>query len=1500
MGEAHLHRVPDQPRQAERMAGKIAPSLAGERSGRRSGKALGDQVWFDLATRLVLLLLGALHLWRYGAAGDAQAIATVLVVYGGMVAIACLRLVAMVYRPGRRMGILDEGDAGERALLNFLIDATFVAAVAVLAPYSALMLTGLILLVGLRLFSRAAAAGSALISLPFCLVILVLTIRYAGALTTPAGGAWLVSGVMLDTSLLILALRVVQWVNRIDPAGRRGRGGPERATAADAAHPAPPPTDSQTLEEQLLRLTVLQEGISAMNSAMALTDLLQMVVTNAVRVLKAEQSSIGLLDDTTGELVIQAATGVQSGALGNQRFAPGVGVAGWVIQHGQPLKVDDVENDSRYLHAYSADYTGPTTRCILCVPLKVERQVIGALCVTHSQPAVLTADDERLLMTFAEQASLAVHKTRLLEQRTRQGDELRRRGDLIASLMSIREALLSSLELPEVLSTILTQIRELIWSDDAAIYLLNVRTGEPQLAASLRQRGVAEEHILRPGAATWALWERALLSGPIANCSPTGCLLFIPLIRRGVALGCIILMRPVDSPFLESERDAAALLAEAATLAVDNAQLFSSRSLQQQQATALYQLMIEVGQARTRHELGQVVCTQIQKLTRAGAAALLINDLDQGKFSGCAASGAWQNDPQVESVNLSGQGDSFVGGVLLMLQQRNPGQLLILPAAPPQWQTIFGTAPALAIPLTLGRRILGLLILQPEDDPAVPDDLLGTLSLAVSYCVVALEHAELLEQAVRTARQSATLHKSATGVLSALDVETVVETTAASCLGALPIESCAVYLLDAEHEQLVRHGLQVRLGAEHDGWQPETIPLGRSLSILDAMRSPGLVADDGPLGRESIAATGRPVVILARLMGSGEVMGLVRLTTCVPPLEFMRRYTTFCQTLFMHAGGALQRSFLFTTTARQAAKLRERTRYLDDILRLGNVPTARVPAHLLLPPLAAGIAASLGFAYAEIGALSEDATTVQWYAGAGAGERRTSLAFPSPVSQTVVDGLLQRGHAPTSGFKGVYLTDTLIAGCMPGAVPALAAGDGRLILLPLESTAGAILGYLLAAADPVPATQMRDEQELLEVLSIFAQRVALHLENEQIYAQLLASKRKIEAVVLSISEGVIVTDGAGRMVLSNSLADQTLGVPALESQGHPLARFIHNPALLQQVDECLATGKASTADVDFPVGREVRTYQAAVDAITGGVGGALGAVLTLRDVTLARASERAKSDFLSIVSHELRTPLNSVMAFLDIILMGKTGPLTAVQADFLATAKQESLGLQRLIDELLDYTRLQSRMLRLEQVPMDLSAVILRVARKVAPQVSQEDLCLTNDVPADILVIGDEVQLEQVFNNLFDNAMKFSRPNGEITVDACLHGDTIVVRVKDTGAGIPPAQLAQVFERFFQAENRPERRKPGLGLGLAICKGIVEAHGGRIWIESELGVGTCVSVELAIFAPTPDPDAPEGELDAGSGRADLAYAARPQGAGINVREREGILLDHRIGPLGTQ
>jgi signal transduction histidine kinase len=232
-----------------------------------------------------------------------------------------------------------------------------------------------------------------------------------------------------------------------------------------------------------------------------------------------------------------------------------------------------------------------------------------------------------------------------------------------------------------------------------------------------------------------------------------------------------------------------------------------------------------------------------------------------------------------------------------------------------------------------------------------------------------------------------------------------------------------------------------------------------------------------------------------------------------------------------------------------------------------------------------------------------------------------------------------------------------------------------------------------------------------------------------------------------------------------------------------------------------------------------------------------------------------KSNFLSVVSHELRTPLHSIKGFVEIILMGKTGPVTELQEDFLKTVRTQTTVLQRMIDDLLEFSRMEAGWVKLHLSEVSLLAVAQAVTTKLAPLAEEACLQLFVGLPDDLPeIVGDRVRLEQVLTNLVENAIKFTPAGGQIHIRAEYCGGDpfnercVRLTVADTGIGIPPAEQEKIFDRFYQVDSSERRAYRGTGLGLSICKHIVERHNGRIWVESDgvPGHGSRFHVELPV------------------------------------------------------
>jgi signal transduction histidine kinase len=228
--------------------------------------------------------------------------------------------------------------------------------------------------------------------------------------------------------------------------------------------------------------------------------------------------------------------------------------------------------------------------------------------------------------------------------------------------------------------------------------------------------------------------------------------------------------------------------------------------------------------------------------------------------------------------------------------------------------------------------------------------------------------------------------------------------------------------------------------------------------------------------------------------------------------------------------------------------------------------------------------------------------------------------------------------------------------------------------------------------------------------------------------------------------------------------------------------------------------------------------------------------------------DRLKDEFLSLVSHELRTPLTSIRGYLDLVLDEEAGELNHEQRRFLQAVERNSGRLLRLVGDLLFVAQADAGRLSLERAKVDLAELAAHCVEGAAPAASEKSVTLVllaDPVPA---LVGDRGRLAQVLDNLVSNALKFTPEGGTVEVRTQSDGDVVILEVEDTGIGIPQADQPRLFERFFRSSIADDQAIPGTGLGLAIVKAIVEAHGGRISIESREGKGTTFRVDLPLAA----------------------------------------------------
>jgi two-component system phosphate regulon sensor histidine kinase PhoR len=343
---------------------------------------------------------------------------------------------------------------------------------------------------------------------------------------------------------------------------------------------------------------------------------------------------------------------------------------------------------------------------------------------------------------------------------------------------------------------------------------------------------------------------------------------------------------------------------------------------------------------------------------------------------------------------------------------------------------------------------------------------------------------------------------------------------------------------------------------------------------------------------------------------------------------------------------------------------------------------------------------------------------------------------------------------------------------------------------------------------------------------------------------LTEERTKIEAIISSMSDAVVATDGAGRLLLLNGAARDLLGLRP-DDAGRPAADALGDHAVWRALDHTARRGTDAAEEFTLGSGAHERLFHLNATPLRAAGGRNAGAVAVVRDVTEFRRAERLRRDLTANVSHELRTPLTSIKGFTETLLAGAAADEQACRR-FLTIIDAEATRLMTLVDDLMALSRLESRAEPMELGPVRLDALVEEAASRLRPQAAQRHIALRTSAAGTLVVTADADRILQVFTNLIDNAIKFTPEGGAVEVTLREDGADAVVSVTDSGRGIPPDDLPRIFDRFYRVERSRSREAGGSGLGLAIAKHIVDAHGGRIMVTSRPGAGSTFSVALPL------------------------------------------------------
>jgi two-component system phosphate regulon sensor histidine kinase PhoR len=416
------------------------------------------------------------------------------------------------------------------------------------------------------------------------------------------------------------------------------------------------------------------------------------------------------------------------------------------------------------------------------------------------------------------------------------------------------------------------------------------------------------------------------------------------------------------------------------------------------------------------------------------------------------------------------------------------------------------------------------------------------------------------------------------------------------------------------------------------------------------------------------------------------------------------------------------------------------------------------------------------------------------------------------------------------------------------------------LLLPSFTARAAVAGLivLVAVAWLVRVFANRNSAENLQ-----ATYVGTNSTDEKSSPEIFALGKLFEATMNGMSEGLLVVDKDMRVVASNRAAHRLFNLSRGKLEAQRLTELTRNPAIYSAFLDALKGMERSGVQVETH-GPERLVFDLRVVPLRNAngksadgreAGEAQGALGVFIDVTRIERLERVRQEFLSNVSHELRTPLTAILAFVETLETGAVEDQESARR-FLAIIRKNAARMQDLIDDILELSAIEAGNVQVRAELVELSPIVTDVVSSLATKASAEEIVLNNAVARGARVFADARRLEQMLTNLVENAIKFNRPKGQVTIrfesgqgvvtDALQREPTVrdKIIVADTGEGIPAQHLERLFERFYRVDRARSREMGGTGLGLAIVKHLARAHGGEVSVTSELGKGSIFTIEL--------------------------------------------------------
>jgi PAS domain S-box-containing protein len=881
----------------------------------------------------------------------------------------------------------------------------------------------------------------------------------------------------------------------------------------------------------------------------------------------------------------------------------------------------------------------------------------------------------------------------------------------------------------------------------------------------------------------------------------------LPLQMDGQPLGVMAVAGPANLFADQATRSTTLVAAEQVAVSIQQARLLQASVRQARELEALNRIGRTITSSLELEEVIERTMAGINEILDVEAGSLLLLDEEAGElYFKITLRG---ENKAVCSFRLKlGQG---VAGWVAFHNQ--PTLVLNVHADPRFFPSIdeaigFHTRSVLCVPLVVHGKPMGAVeLLNKRHGQFTAGDLDLLISMAASLAV-AIENAALFAESQAHMRRASVINDIAAALNAILSPKEVAREVATQTSRLLPHDHASLALWEDSSQRfriyVMNAGGEVQVKSKVE-LPPDRCGPGRVLQHGQASLIPDL-ATQADFEAATLLAEGIRCLMMVPLVAKGKIRGTLNLGSRQPGFYGLGELETLKE-IAVQVAVAMENSRLF-------ALMEQRTADLLLLNRMGEMLSSTLDMERIL--------------------------------------RTTLTALPRLVAGDIHTILLTDGREVWLGLETPYAADDSFLEAMGDRVGEIYRGlterevkkakaevciRGGLPFPPGEEIRSQLTMPILTRDGPAGVVYVGSFQPAafddaaLRVFSLIVSQISAAVENTRLFREAERGRAKLAAVLGSTAEVILVIGKEGQVLLANPSARSAFGFDVEgEATERLLSEAIDNRQVLSLFAQASREGMV-TGEIPLQDGR---TLHASVAPI-GSEQDLVGWVAVMQDVTHFKELDQMKTDFVATVSHDLRSPLAGVLLAAEMVK--RIGPVSPKQGEFLETIIRNVKDMSELIDELLDVGRIESG-IGMEMGLCSLRPILLEVVDNLQEQAREKELQLELSLPPHLeLVLGNEQRLKQVVANLVSNAIKYTLAGGHILVRAEDSGPEVLVMVRDTGIGVPPAHQPYLFDKFYRVRDEAVNAK-GTGLGLAIVKSIMERHKGRVWLESEVGKGS--------------------------------------------------------------